>query len=756
MWEMRFRWKAHSFMAAFLVLQVLGLVAGQGGKKSPWLTLSGKAPAVVAKGGFSGLFPDSSSDAFGFTYLAGSPDTITWCDVQLTKDGVGVCLPSMTLDNCTNIQFFAPNGTNTYSVDGVPTSGWFSVDYDFKTLGQVSVLRSTLSRSDKFDATLYPILTVEEVKTQIKSAALWLNIQHSMFYSQHKLNIRSYLLSVSKKVVVDYVSSAEVVFLTSIGSRMGSKTKLIFQFLGQDIAEPSMNITYGSLLQNFTFIKTFASGILVPRNYIWPVTSDLYLQPHTSIVLDAHKQGLEVYAYEFANDGFISFNYSYDPVAEYLNFVDNGDFSVDGVLTDFPVTASEAIGCFSHMGKNKSEHGNPVVITHNGASGVYPDCTDLAYQQAVEDGADFIDCPVQVTKDGTLVCMSSIDLMDSTTVSTSPMRSRSSVIPQLKATPGIYTFNFTWDEIQENLKPAISNPELQYKLVRNPRFKNAGKFTKLSEFLNYAKGKDLSGIVITIENAAYLAENIGYSVTDSVIKALKDAGFHNQTVQEVVIQSTNSSVLTKFKKQTSYSCIYRVDESISNADSASLADIKKFATSVAINKDSVYPRSEAFITGQTDLVKNLQSAGFSVFVYVLTNEYVSQPWDFFSDPTTEINSFVQGTGVDGIITEFPGTSTRYRRNTCLKLGNKMPNYMVPVQVGSLLVTLNVAALPPAQAPMPILNADDVAEPPLPPASLKPAVSIPPASQPSEGSPRHLFASFLLSLAIATVSGLLLL
>ena len=99
---------------------------------------AGNAPAVVARGGFSGLFPDSSQDAYAFTYQAGSPDTISLCDVQLTKDGVGICLPTLLLDNCTNIQTFFPNGETTYSVDGVHTSGWFPVDYDFKNLGQVS------------------------------------------------------------------------------------------------------------------------------------------------------------------------------------------------------------------------------------------------------------------------------------------------------------------------------------------------------------------------------------------------------------------------------------------------------------------------------------------------------------------------------------------------------------------------------------------------------------------------------------------
>ena len=100
------------------------------------------------------------------------------------------------------------------------------------------------------------------------------------------------------------------------------------------------------MLKNLTFVKTFASGILVPKNYIWPVTPDNYLLSYTSVVDDAHKAGLEVYAAGFANDFAISYNYSYDPLTEYLSFIDNGAFSVDGVLSDFPITPSEAVGEF--------------------------------------------------------------------------------------------------------------------------------------------------------------------------------------------------------------------------------------------------------------------------------------------------------------------------------------------------------------------------------------------------------------------------
>ena len=45
----------------------------------------------------------------------------------------------------------------------------------------------------------------------------------------------------------------------------------------------------------------------------------------------------------------------------------------------------------------------------------------------------------------------------------------------------------------------ISSPLSTYYLVRNPRYTNTGKFVKFSDFLEYGKNQDLSGIMITIE-----------------------------------------------------------------------------------------------------------------------------------------------------------------------------------------------------------------------------------------------------------------
>ena len=102
------------------------------------LIVSGKAPAIIAKGGFSGLFPDSSGNAYQFVGIASSPDTAISCDVWLTKDAVGICLPNINMDNCTTISDQFPQGKKTYNVNGVSTAGWFSVDFTITDLQNVT------------------------------------------------------------------------------------------------------------------------------------------------------------------------------------------------------------------------------------------------------------------------------------------------------------------------------------------------------------------------------------------------------------------------------------------------------------------------------------------------------------------------------------------------------------------------------------------------------------------------------------------
>ncbi|KAH7546818.1 hypothetical protein FEM48_Zijuj01G0241400 [Ziziphus jujuba var. spinosa] len=829
-------------LLALLLQSLVALVSAQGSNATAqWQTLSGDAPLVIAHGGFSGLFPDSSYAAYSLALITSLPNVQLWCDVQLTKDEAGICFRDLRLDNSSSITNQFEKGQKEYPVNGVRTKGWFAVDYTLKQLADVVVTQGVYSRTNKFDGNLYSFLTIDDVATQFKPPGLWLNVQHDIFYNQHNLSMRNFIISASRRVVISYISSPEVGFLRSIKGRISPKTKLVFRFLTQDEIEPSTNQTYGSLLKNLTFIKTFASGILVPKFYIWPEVN-LYLEPQTSLVSDAHKEKLEVFASEFMNDYPLSYNYSYDPIAEYLNFIETGGFSVDGVLSDFPITPSEAIECnfvpftlaqvlvsmtgedqcfpaivlltWAKMLEDKVLHrlsfffrstilealltclfhlshvsAKPLVISQYGASGDYPSCTNLAYENAIADGVDVIDCPVQMSKDGTPFCFSSINLIDSTTVAQSPFSSRTRSIPQIKAGTGIFTFSLTWDEIQTLTRnvhdtccfvtsgvllcherdlfqkllvlstssgfalayhlSSISSPFSDFTLFRNPRNKNSGKFLTLSEFLNMTKNVSSLSVLISIEHAGYLAEEQNLGVTDAVLSALSKASFAEQ---KVFIQSSNSSVLAKFQGKENYKLVYRIEEKISDIDASSLDDIKKFASSVVVNKDSVFPETELFLTGTTNVVKKLQSSNLSVYVETFNNEFVSQPWDFFSDATVEINSYVMGANIDGVITPFPKTAARYKKNQCLGRGSKIPAYMSPVQPDSLIQLITTPYLPPAEAPNPVLTEQDVTEPPLPSVSSTPPASSPggsaaaPPPKSPNAQPKVAASSFLLTMA----------
>ncbi|KAG5409596.1 hypothetical protein IGI04_005915 [Brassica rapa subsp. trilocularis] len=662
-------------LSSVVLIQLFAAQIDAKSSRSPWQTLSGDAPLVIARGGFSGLFPDSSSVAYKFAKQ-------------------------------TSVADLFPNRQNFYPVNGVTSQGWFTIDFSLRDLKNASLIRGIFSRSEKFDGNGYSILTVQDVSMQIKPESFWLNIQHDAFYAQHNLSISSFLISASRTVSIDYISSPKLNFFSKVKGRFWrNEPSFVFQFLGKEEFEPTTKRTYGSILSNLTYVKTFASGILVPKSYILPLDDKQYLLPPTSLVQDAHKAGLKLYVSGFANDVDIAYNYSFDPVSEYLSFVNNGYFSVDGVLSDFPITASTSIVDF-------------LVITKNGASGDYPGCTDLAYEKAIQDGADVIDCSVKMSSDGKPFCSSSIDLTQSTMVIQSPFRNRSTIIPDISSDPGIYTFNLTWPEIQ-SLTPAIMNPYRSYNMFRNPNEKNSGRIISLSEFLHLAnKSTSIYGVLISVEYVVYLREKQGLDVVKAVLDTLTETGYSNGTsTTKVMIQSTHSSVLVDFKKKSKYETVYKVEETIRDISDSAIEDIKKFANAVVIGKSSVFPDVGSFVTGQTNVVERLRKSKLPVYVELFQNEFVSQPYDFCSDATVEINTYITGAGINGTITEFPLTASRYKRNQCL--GRKeTPSYMSPIKPGILLSLANPRSLPPAEAPYPVFTEDDVTESPQPPGTEK--------------------------------------
>jgi glycerophosphoryl diester phosphodiesterase len=67
-------------------------------------------------------------------------------------------------------------------------------------------------------------------------------------------------------------------------------------------------------------------------------------------------------------------------------------------------------------GQRKAAVKRPLLIAHRGASGYAPEHTLAAYRIAIEQGADFVEQDLQLTKDSVLVCIHDADLARTTNV----------------------------------------------------------------------------------------------------------------------------------------------------------------------------------------------------------------------------------------------------------------------------------------------------------------------------------------------------
>lgn len=161
------------------------------------------------------------------------------------------------------------------------------------------------------------------------------------------------------------------------------------------------------------------------------------------------------------------------------------------------------------------------------------------------------------------------------------------------------------------------------------------------------------------QNAAYLASHRGIDIVGNVSTALSNATFDKQSTQQVMIQSDDTSVLSKFKGIQSYKRVLLIEEKIGDVSGTTVQEIKKYANAVNLPKSSIITATDSFTTGMTNIVKEMKDANLTVFAHLLKNEFVSLAFDYYSDPYVEIATLVQVAMVDGLVTAFPASAIRY-------------------------------------------------------------------------------------------------
>lgn len=321
----------------------------------------------------------------------------------------------------------------------------------------------------------------------------------------------------------------------------------------------------------------------------------------------------------------------------------------------------------------------PIVIAHRGASGERPEHTLAAYELAVEQGADFIEPDLVMTKDGQLVARHENNISDTTDVSSRAEfkdRKTSKVIDGTKHS-GWFTEDFTLAE----LKTLRAKERLP--LLRRGNTKYDGRFEvpTLREVIALAKSASVKtgrtiGIYPETKHSSYFA-SIGLPMEAKLVAELKAAGWDHADAP-VFIQSFEVNNLKALKQLTRVKLIQLLDADGGPADNAQpnyaamitpegLKAIATYATGIGPAKALVV-KADGTVT---PLVADAHAAGLKVHPWTFRAENFFLP----SGLRAGINPAGHGrlgeeisrhlaAGVDGFFTDFPylGVEARDRHS----------------------------------------------------------------------------------------------
>ncbi|WP_299420549.1 glycerophosphodiester phosphodiesterase [Sphingomonas bacterium] len=310
----------------------------------------------------------------------------------------------------------------------------------------------------------------------------------------------------------------------------------------------------------------------------------------------------------------------------------------------------------------------PIVIGHRGASGERPEHTLASYELAIDEGADFIEPDLVLTKDNVFVARHENDITGTTDVGAHPefaARKTTKTIDGRSHT-GWFTEDFTLAELK-TLRAKERLPQL-----RPANAKYDGQFTipTLAEVIALAKkrSKELGrtiGIYPETKHPSYFA-SIGLPMERHLVAELKAAGWDSATAP-VFIQSFEVNNLKLLHTLTRIRLIQLMDGSGGPADNATpsyaamitpagLKAVAAYAWGIGPNKDMV-DKGEGT---PTTLVADAHKAGLRVHVWTFRAENFFLPTSLKvgTDPIARGNVAEAirrqlATGIDGFFTDFP-------------------------------------------------------------------------------------------------------
>jgi glycerophosphoryl diester phosphodiesterase len=316
-----------------------------------------------------------------------------------------------------------------------------------------------------------------------------------------------------------------------------------------------------------------------------------------------------------------------------------------------------------------SASARPAVIAHRGASGERPEHTLAAYQRAIEQGADFIEPDLVMTRDGVLVARHENEISGTTDVAERPefaARRTTRRIDGVEMT-GWFTEDFTLAELKtlharERL-PKLRPGNTAYADERIPTF---------AEVVALARARGV-GVYPETKHPSYFRA-IGLPLEPAMLKVLADHGW-TRAGDPVFIQSFEVENLKMLKGMTALRLVQLVAGAGGPPDRpgvtyaemltpAGLKEIAGYAAGIGPEKTLVVPRDAGGRSlPPTRLVADAHAAGLVVHPWTFRAENMFLAAELRSGDAggshgrlaEELAQFLAA-GVDGLFSDYPAAA----------------------------------------------------------------------------------------------------
>jgi len=313
----------------------------------------------------------------------------------------------------------------------------------------------------------------------------------------------------------------------------------------------------------------------------------------------------------------------------------------------------------------------PLVIAHRGASGERPEHTRAAYELAIEQGADFIEPDLVMSKDGQLIVRHENEIGGTTDVADHPefaARRTTKTIDGV-ATTGWFTEDFTLAELR-TLRARERLPALR---PGNTAFADETilTFQDVIDIAREASARTgrVIGVAPELKHPTWFA-GIGLPMVEPFVAVLS-ANDLTAAESPIVVQCFEVGTLRTLNGLVDSPLAQLMSPSGGPADipdqtyaamvtPEGLAELAAYADWAAVETAMVIPRTPAGASAApTTLVADAHTAGLKVVVWTFRAEDEFTPTDYRGDLPGWIRRFYD-LGVDAVFSDFPGVAVSSR------------------------------------------------------------------------------------------------